>query len=172
MGGCERELAEDLALPLGSMLGTRATIQDVAFDIERFLDPQRLQYNSTNILIALGSLYRRVNGGTRSKVLAVTGEDLFIPILTYVFGEAQLGGDFAVVSYHRLQPERYGLAADRGLLLNRLFKESLHELGHTYGLVHCRDQECVMRTSTYAEDIDLKGSAFCRDCRASLGVLS
>jgi archaemetzincin len=112
----------------------------------------------------------RVNGGNRSKVLAVSGEDLFIPILTYVFGEAQLGGEFAVVSYHRLQPERYGLAADRNLLLDRLFKESLHELGHTYGLVHCQDQDCVMRTSTYAEDIDLKGGSFCRRCQAALGL--
>lgn len=152
------------------MLRTGAMLQEVALDIEHFLDPQRLQYNSTNILVALGGLYGRVNGGKRAKVLAVTGEDLFIPILTYVFGEAQLAGDFAVVSYHRLQPERYGLAADRRLLMNRLVKESLHELGHTYGLVHCRDQECVMRTSTYAEDIDLKGGAFCRRCQTFLGL--
>lgn len=153
---------------MGRTLQTGAKIQHLPFDIDRFLDPQRLQYNSTNILVALSAISPRLNGVPRSKVLAVTGEDLFIPILTYVFGEAELRGDFAVVSYHRLQPERYGLSPDRGLLLERLCKESLHELGHTYGLVHCRTPECVMRTSTYAEDIDLKGALFCPTCAGAL----
>jgi archaemetzincin len=106
--------------------------------------------------------------GGRSRILGVLGEDLFIPILTYVFGEAQLGGRVAVVSYHRLQSERYGLAPDRGLLHERLLKESLHELGHLGGLIHCSDLECVMHISTYVEDIDMKPAAFCSSCRAML----
>ena len=64
-------------------------------------------------------------------MLALTELDLYIPVLTYVFGEAQLAGDSALVSAHRLRQEFYGMPANRRLLDERLLKESLHELGHT-----------------------------------------
>jgi archaemetzincin len=41
----------------------------------------------------------------------------------------------------------------------------VHELGHAFGLVHCRDQRCVMRASTYVEEVDLKDAGFCDACR-------
>ena len=90
--------------------------------------------------------------------------DLFIPVLTYVFGEAKLDGRAAVVSSFRLDNQIYGLPRDPELLLDRLRKEALHELGHTYNLVHCRRHPCVMMSSTYVEDIDQKSNRFCRHC--------
>jgi hypothetical protein len=66
-------------------------------------------------------------------VLGIAGVDLFIPILTYVFGEAQLAGRAAVVSTYRLDNALYGLPANHRLLLDRLAKEAIHELGHTAG---------------------------------------
>ena len=33
------------------------------------------------------------------------------------------------------------------------FAEALHELGHTFGLHHCRRPDCVMRASTNADDV-------------------
>jgi archaemetzincin len=101
----------------------------------------------------------------------VLEEDLFIPILTFVFGEAELGGSVAVMSYHRLQNELYGLPPDRDLLAARTAKEALHELGHAYGLVHCPDIDCVMHTSTDVEAVDLKGTDFCSTCRGTLHTL-
>jgi len=98
----------------------------------------------------------------------VTGVDLFIPVLTFVFGEAQLGGRAAVVSTFRLRSEAYGLPPDPELLLARLTREVLHELGHTYGLVHCTDSACVMASTTYVEQIDLKGPSFCTGCLTEL----
>ena len=74
---------------------------------------------------------QRYIGGSTWRLLGITQLDLYIPILTFVFGEAQLGGASAVVSYHRLQQEFYGLPQDRDLLANRLLIESVHELGHT-----------------------------------------
>ena len=44
-------------------------------------------------------------------MLGVTAVDLYIPILTFVFGEAQMGGPCSIVSYHRLRQEFYGLPA-------------------------------------------------------------
>ena len=101
-------------------------------------------------------------------MIGVTAADLFVPVLTYVFGEAQLGGRAAVVSTHRLRPEAYGLPADDDLLTARAEKEALHELGHTYGLLHCPAPDCVMRASTYAEEIDLKPAALCERCLAAV----
>ena len=76
-----------------------------------------------------------------SGILGVTDVDLAIPMLSFLFGQAQLDGRVAVVSLCRLHQEFYGLPADRGLLRERTVKEVLHELGHTFGLAHCSDSE-------------------------------
>ena len=130
------------------------------FDPERAFDVSRGQYNSRVLLKLLLDDPEAGDG----KIIGVTSVDLFAPVLTYVFGEAQLDGRVAVVSYHRLRPEAYGLAEDPALVTSRLETEAVHELGHTFGLVHCREQSCVMHASTYAEEIDLKTAAFCVGC--------
>ena len=104
------------------------------------------------------------------RVLGVTGVDLFIPVLTYVFGEAQVYGPAAVVSTHRLQPTVYGLPDDPGLFYRRLLTEAIHELGHTHGLLHCLEPGCAMGSSTYVEEIDLKRPALCPTCRRGAGL--
>lgn len=130
------------------------------FDPERAYDGSRGQFASTALL----ALLLESPGPRPWRVLGVAGVDLYIPVLSYVFGEAQLDGRAAVVSVHRLLPERYGLSADPGLVAARLEKEALHELGHTLGLLHCAHQDCVMHASTYVEEIDLKTADFCDTC--------
>ncbi|HEY6951748.1 MAG TPA: hypothetical protein VI758_05035, partial [Bacteroidota bacterium] len=80
----------------------------------------------------------------------------------------QLAGTAAVVSTHRLQNQFYGLPVDDLLMQERLQKEIVHELGHTFGLYHCRQFECVMRSSTYVEEIDLKHTGLCGACEELL----
>jgi len=124
-------------------------------------EARRNQYYSTRILKEmLGEVPQDA-----LKLLGVTDKDLCIPILTYVFGEAQVGGTAAVVSLARLRQEHYGLTPDRPLLLERLRKESLHELGHTFGLVHCPLRECVMYLSNTVVDVDTRGRDFCTGCQ-------
>ncbi|MBI5419924.1 MAG: archaemetzincin family Zn-dependent metalloprotease [Deltaproteobacteria bacterium] len=123
-------------------------------------DAGRNQYYSTKIL---KEMLKEVPEDA-FKILGVTDKDLCIPILTYVFGEAQLGGTAAVVSLARLRQEHYGAAPDRPLLLSRLRKESLHELGHTFGLIHCPSRDCVMYLSNTVAEVDGKGRTFCRAC--------
>jgi archaemetzincin len=126
-------------------------------------DPARNQYSATAILQSVLALE-----GFPGHVLAITARDLFVPVLTFVFGEAQMPGRCAVVSIHRLQEEFYGLPSNDALLYERLLKEAVHELGHTYGLLHCDDWECVMSSSHGVERIDIKKSAFCGVCRRRL----
>jgi predicted Zn-dependent protease len=102
------------------------------------------------------------------KALVVTEVDLFIPMLSFIYGQAQLGGPAAIVSLARLRQEFYDLPADAGLLGERARKESLHELGHTLGLVHCHDAGCVMSLATNIRQVDLKSGDYCRLCRALL----
>jgi len=122
----------------------------------------RQQYQSTEIL---ASLVRKATPASRH-LLGVTPVDLYIPILTFVFGEAQLQGNCALISTHRLRQEFYGLPTDTKLFRERLLKEAVHELGHTLSLAHCDNYECVMAPSHGVEWIDLKSSQFCEQCRA------
>ena len=137
---------------------------EIELDLNLFYSKKRGQYHSTLILSKILSYLPSSNG----KIVGITNVDIFTPILTFLFGEAQLGGNGAVVSTHRLRNEFYGLPGDNDLLYTRTLKEVLHELGHTMGLIHCQYYECVMHFSTYVEDIDLKKSQFCAVCQQKL----
>jgi len=154
------DLLEPLAAKLSEVFGLRVDRHAPAFDPETAFDAARGQYNSRVLLAQL--LDHHAAGATR--VLGVTGMDLFIPVLTYVFGEAQLDGPAAMVSAFRLDNRIYGLPADRKRLADRLRKEAIHEVGHTYNLLHCQRHPCVMMSSTYVENIDLKSDRFCDRC--------
>jgi archaemetzincin len=95
-----------------------------------------------------------------AKLLGVTDVDLFIPVLTFVFGEAQLGGSVAIVSTARLREP-----PAEPLIRARLTKESVHEIGHTFGLVHCVTHSCVMARSPALASVDGKEDRLCQDCR-------
>ena len=125
------------------------------------LDPRRGQHASGAVLRWL--LEAGPPGG---KVLGVTDQDLFIPILTYVFGEAQLGGTAAVCSTARLA-EGVELAGPR-LLTERLAKEAVHEVGHAFGLHHCDTPACVMGRSAGLRGVDEKSHQLCKTCRQRL----
>jgi archaemetzincin len=159
---------EEMLRHLGALLErdfrTGVRYRNPWFDPEASFDTSRGQYNSTRILKQLLEDPHE----PAERILGVTSVDLFTPVLTYVFGEAQLSGRAAVVSCHRLQSEVYGLPPDEALLFERLHKEAVHELGHTYGLLHCRTIGCVMGTAAYAEEIELKTARFCDHCRVLL----
>lgn len=128
---------------------------------EGTLDPRRRQHASGRVLKWLLE-----KGPPNTKVLGVTDVDLFIPILTFVFGEAQLGGSAAVVSTARLKEALP--VADPRLVIERLAKEAIHELGHAMGLVHCATRDCAMGRSASVRDVDSKRGSLCGSCRAQL----
>jgi archaemetzincin len=120
----------------------------------------RGQFDSSSILYQLS----RVVPADAIRLLAVTERDLFIPILSFIFGHAQFRGAVALVSLARLRQEFYRLAPDPPLMHSRAVKETLHEVGHTLGLVHCSDKACPMSLSTNIRQVDVKGSEFCASC--------
>ncbi len=155
---------EDLDDSAYKTFGYHLKIGKSNIDLEKTFSTARGQYNSSQILqqIIANPPVDAV------KVLGVANVDLFIPILTFVFGEAQLRGIGSVITLHRLNNVFYGLAEDKELLRERLVKEAIHELGHNFGLIHCNDQSCVMSSSTYVEGVDQKSREMCAGCRELL----
>ncbi|KPL00141.1 MAG: hypothetical protein AMJ90_08755 [candidate division Zixibacteria bacterium SM23_73_2] len=156
----DHQLLTGLSKVLKEIFGVPVSFLNRPFSLEKGLDPVRNQYNSTWIL---SQILQKVPDKT-GKVLVVTSVDLCVPVLTYVFGEAQLDGKAAVVSNHRLRDELYGLPKNPQKLKERLEKEAVHELGHTFGIIHCKNPQCIMYSSTYAEEIDFKPISFCKSC--------
>lgn len=158
---------ESLEKSIYRTFGYVSRIYNSHINLESAFDHKRVQYNSSEILLQVISSIPE----DAVKILCVVEVDLFIPVLTFVFGEAQLKGPGSIVSLHRLNNKFYGLPHDRGLLAERLVKEAVHELGHNFGLVHCANPKCVMRSSTYVEDIDQKSVQMCAVCEQELTLL-
>jgi archaemetzincin len=120
----------------------------------------RDQYNAIQLLEFL--IDQKENQAFR--ILGVTAGDLYIPIFTFIFGEAQLNGSTAIISVFRPRGDAGGPAPTRKIFLTRLLKLSLHELGHTFGLKHCLEDGCLMGFSSNLEKLDQKKLALCEYC--------
>ena len=160
VGRVDRDVLDYLAATLPDDLGIRCVVSLHTLDPALSYNATRQQYHSTQILARLLEL----PAGAGDKTLGVCDVDLFIPILTFVFGEAQLNNRAALISVHRLRQSFYGLPADERLFYERSEKEAVHELGHAFGLIHCQRYECVMHFSNSIEQVDLKQNSFCETC--------
>jgi archaemetzincin len=141
-------------------------IINIDFDIDNSYSNERAQYFSTQIIAEAIKKTDELNG----KVLILTEVDLYIPVLTFVFGEAQLNGKHSIVSVCRLHEEFYSEKTDENLLKVRTMKEIFHELGHNFGLKHCADWDCVMHSSTSIEEVDIKGNYYCKKCEREINI--
>jgi len=164
VGHIEEIFLKSVIEAAGREFGLPVGIREGHIDITEFYDPTRRQYNGTKLLKEIDDLFASDN----TKTIGLFSIDLFIPILTFIFGQAYLSGRSGIASYYRLSNERYGMSSNPELAIDRFRKEVIHELGHTFGLVHCHVATCVMRSSTYVEDIDQKEMNICSHCRALL----
>lgn len=120
----------------------------------------RGQYLATAILRRLAQALQ----SDEERLLGIVDVDMYVPELSFVFGLADPQRHVAVISLTRLQSSFYGEPPNRALCSRRATKEALHELGHTYGLRHCPDPDCVMHFSNLIEDTDRKRAVFCPGC--------
>ena len=162
IGNCDGQSLQELGGAMGGLFRVPFRTLARALDPEFAFHPERQQYHSSEILAAMQPLL----GKDCWRVLGVADVDLYIPILTFVFGEAQIGGSCALVSSYRLRQEFYGLPCDAGMLRSRLLKEAVHEIGHTLELTHCQDYRCAMAASHAVEWIDIKEAWLCPECQA------
>lgn len=163
-GFFEDNLIRGIAAALSHESGFPVIHREGYMDLSDFFDPARRQYDGNRLLKAVDDMY----GEGSFRTIGLFTVDIFIPILTFIFGQAYLNGRTGIASIYRLDNEIYGMSADEALKDDRFIKEVIHETGHTLGLKHCHVPDCVMRSGTYVEDIDQKGRAFCHSCRKKL----
>ncbi len=163
IGSYEPEFLKEIAESIKQIYGLHTEVTAILKNINFAMNKDRNQYHSTLILEKLAE---RVSSHT-SKVLAITDVDLFIPILTYVYGEAQLGGISCIISTFRLNMETQHAASNR-VISSRIVKEAIHELGHTFKLRHCPEKTCIMHYCRSINDVDRKSEQMCRHCRILL----
>ena len=132
-------------------------------------DHLRNQWKSSDILQWLSDTYRKLYSKERRttiKILAICDFDAYSGNLNFVFGEAYLDGSISAIYLPRLRQEFYGLKADDYLFHQRIVKEAVHELGHAFGLNHCKNTRCVMHFSNSLSDTDIKTTHLCDACKA------
>ena len=164
LGSLDADVFDAVAQAVEDAFGVEVAVRAPLPIPEHALNEARGQYLSTVILRSLGPSIPP----DALRLLAITDEDLFVPQLNFVFGEAAIDGRVCIVSLHRLRPEFYGQQPDKRLFTDRAIKEAVHELGHTFGLRHCRDPRCVMSFSNTIEDTDRKSAHFCEETTRKL----
>lgn len=158
VGTVETQVLAYLCAALTGIYGCRCRVGDPLPAPAYAYNPRRAQYSAEMILEQL--VVRKV-----VHVLGIADYDLYVPELNFVFGLADQDGTRALVALPRLRESFYGEREDSALFLARAAKEAVHELGHTYGLGHCRNRRCVMAFSNSLADTDYKGQGFCPRCR-------
>ena len=162
IGHFDPQLLEQVGLEIHRITGYSTLTSSVLQDIDFAFESSRDQYCSTPLLEKLADL----SPPGAIKIIAICSVDLFIPILTYVYGEAQLGGKACIISTHRLN-EGLGTVPSE-IFIQRVVKEAIHELGHTFNLRHCKDHACCMHYCRTIKDVDRKTHQLCRYCKVLL----
>jgi len=163
IGELSSDLIAAIAGEIKRVFGYAAETGSILQDLSFALDQNRQQYNSTLILDQLAANIP----AHALKVLAIAQVDLFIPILTHVYGEAQIGGGACIISTFRLNEGPSGINILKKYN-DRIVKEAIHELGHTFNLRHCPEQTCIMHYCRNEEDVDRKSDQLCRYCKIML----
>ncbi len=160
-GEMDRESLSFLPSVLGKILGLEVRWGPALPLPLRSYRARRRRYLSAPFLTAVASLPAE----SSRRLLGLTDVDLFTPGLNFIFGQAAMGGRYCLVSTARLNPRFYGEPEDQALFRERVVKEAVHELGHTFGLEHCGEEGCVMCFSNSIADTDRKGKDLCPNCR-------
>ncbi len=156
------QIAKNLSKVIGS---------DIKININRFrylpnipnvFNKQRMQCISDKLL---DWLLKEYNPDNNTKILAICDFDAYANGLNFIFGQAHIEGRVLVIYLPRLKQEFYEQKKNDNIFYQRMTKETIHEIGHAFGLRHCKNRKCVMYFSNSSYDTDIKNSFFCNNCR-------
>lgn len=163
IGSLDKSLIKNLAKVLDERFKIKFFVKEPLEIPKDAFNPRRGQFDPNKIF----KILKRYEG---KKMLGIIDKDLYARGLNFIFGQAESPGGCALISIKRLRQEFYGLPRDDNIFFKRIIKESIHELGHTFGLKHCSNRDCVMYFSNSIIDTDKKSSFFCKICREKLGL--
>ena len=152
-------LENTLSEEFNASIVTASPIKEIS---DQLFDKQRKQWKSNHILQWILYMYKPSKS---RKILAICDFDAYSGHLNFVFGEAYVEGSISAIYLPRLRQEFYGLKPDESLFYQRIVKEAVHELGHGFGLNHCKNIKCVMHFSNSLSDTDIKSNHFCIVCK-------
>jgi len=164
LGGVDSGVLDGLGERVGLVFGCPVVVKTGLKDLSTAYRQSRKQYLAPELLEALVAPGRERD----ERVVGITEVDLYAGGLNFVFGQADIVNQTAVVSLCRLRQEYYGSPPDEELFLERATKEIVHEIGHTFSLGHCPDPKCVMHFSNCLADTDYKKAGFCGKCRPKI----
>lgn len=160
------QILRDLKDEIGNaLLSTVIILPPVKMLPDSTYDKSREQYDADKLV---NHLKQQTKGVKADKILAVGGMDMFVGDMNFVFGAAEKGGRLSIISLYRLDQRFYGKASSYDAFKERAVKEAIHELGHCYGLEHCKKGRCIMAFSNNITQVDEKEKFFCEGCREKL----
>jgi len=163
IGHINQEILERLAKNLKVVFHNKVSIGKEILVPESCFNKSKNQYLAT----AIGNeIFTNKEYREYERILGIINHDLYVPELNFIFGIAFYR--IALISLARLYQGFYSLKEDKELFHKRTLKEAVHELGHTYGLNHCKNKKCVMFFSNSLSDTDRKDSIFCKRCHNKL----
>jgi len=160
----EEKILNELKNHLNEVFNLKIEFLPMKMNLGFTFNERRGQYLASSILEKL----REFKKEKSEKWLVICNVDLFAKGLNFVFGEANLEEGISIISISRLRQSFYGLSNDENLFLERIKKETTHELGHLFYLGHCQNPKCVMYFSNSILDTDKKSKFFCEKCKKIL----
>ena len=149
LGIMDKQIIWSVAEAFADQLGIDVKLFSSGQPPDYAFDRHRIQYDAALIIKNIESMDFK----SCRRVVALVDVDLFVPVFTFVFGEARKGGRAAVASISRL-----------GGQSERIVKIALHEFGHLCMLDHCHQDVCVMNFSSDLATLDKVSPCFCRYC--------
>lgn len=161
IGDVPAQVKREASTALRSVYDLDVTVHDEQSIPEGTFDRSRNQYRAEEFI----ELASRVGSGDKN--IGITPHDLFYRRRNYVFGLAYLNGNGSVISTYRLQTSSDGGITTKPqseVFADRVRKEVVHEIGHTFGLEHCDNSKCVMSFSPTVREVDVKEENLCGTC--------
>jgi len=157
IGAVPADLLAHLQRELPAYLKRKVTIAPAIARPETAFDTKRQQYRGNGLLDAL----KQHDDASAERVIGVIDADAYAPGLNFIFGQAEKPGRFGVVAVARLRDSFRGRPDNPEKFRIRVLKETIHEIGHTFGFAHCDDAKCVMHFSNGFGETDYKGFRYC-----------
>ncbi len=157
IGSVDKDDLRLLCRELSKEINVECRIGHAIFLPEEAYDPVRGQYNGETLLRHLILNYK-----SECILLGIVDKDLYVEHLNFIFGISQIKGKACIVALPRLREEFYGRYVNKSLFIERMVKESIHEIGHVLGMNHCENRACVMSFSNSILEVDMKTRKFCK----------